>query len=130
MGSRLARPSTCPQNVYVDVQSTWEDNPDDRPRFSVLSAKFKRLVGENGGVEQCRDIGADLTGGRARAPSIVTSGNTLTGTVPAARGRGGSIASRGGRSRGGGSSVNANSAGRDRAATLARSSRIQTSAAP
>ena len=107
-GARLQRPTTCPEDVYVHVQATWEELPGDRPRFSALASTFTKLVEDNGGVQQCRDIGSDLTGGRARAPSAMSAASA----APSARGGGGD-----------GSSA----AGRDRAATLARSSRIQSS---
>lgn len=63
-GNRLPRPANCPEPVYKHVLSTFESNPHNRPDFQALATTFGRLLAANGGLEQCRDIGSELTGGK------------------------------------------------------------------
>jgi serine/threonine protein kinase len=84
-GARAPRPSNCPVNIYAEVEKCFIKDPSTRPNFEYFVSSFTRLFVSNGGLDGCRDIGAALTGGAERKPSMSAS------TKPAA---GGGIASR------------------------------------
>ena len=77
-GNRLPRPANCPEPVYKHVLSCFESNPHNRPNFVALTTTFGRMLEENGGLEKCRDIGSELTGG-AEVKATMTGDGTGSG---------------------------------------------------
>ena len=39
-GFRLPSPESCPSEVYALMQECWDADPDARPSFSQIAAKF------------------------------------------------------------------------------------------
>ncbi|XP_064482127.1 tyrosine-protein kinase Btk-like [Ornithodoros turicata] len=43
-GERLARPRTCPRDVYRVMRSCWEKKPDARPSFSSIKGQLEKIL--------------------------------------------------------------------------------------
>ncbi|XP_063720399.1 focal adhesion kinase 1-like isoform X2 [Symsagittifera roscoffensis] len=49
-GQKLARPNTCPKNVYATLEQCWAMKEFERPNFTTLNQKFKLLYEQYAGT--------------------------------------------------------------------------------
>jgi hypothetical protein len=55
----------------------FDADPAKRPTFRTVVASMAKLLGEQGGIDQCRDIGSVLIGGEEVKPSVVATPSAL-----------------------------------------------------